>query len=97
MLDDKSPLKVYCPDKIDIDLSGKRREWEGIVILPMVDYQIVRKSYFELLNKLDSKDLKRNKMGKTFIYKYNPGQSFIFHSYYGNIDNCRVSLNMIEI
>ena len=33
LTDTGSPLREYCPVDFEIDLAGKRREWEGIVIL----------------------------------------------------------------
>lgn len=95
--DESSPLKKYCPDVFDIDLSGKRREWEGIVILPMIDFNIVRECYLDNLPKIDEKELKRNKLGKSFVYKYIPLLNNEFRSYYGTIDNCCVEADLIEL
>jgi hypothetical protein len=93
----ESPLKLYCPDEIVIDLSGKRKEWEGIVILPMIDREIVKKEYFKYVDKVDRRELNRNKLGKSFIYKYNDGFSTVFSSYYGDIKDCKVYTTIIEL
>lgn len=37
----KSKMRKFCPEKLVIDLSGKRKEWEGITLLPMVDQALV--------------------------------------------------------
>ncbi len=93
----ESPLKLYCPDDIVIDFSGKRKEWEGIVILPMIDREIVKKEYFKYVDKVDRRELNRNKLGKSFIYKYNDGFSTVFSSYYGDIKDCKVYTTIIEL
>ena len=67
ILDKDSPLAKYCPKEISIDLSGKRREWEGILLLPIVDFDLVRKCYFKDLDNVNPRDSKRNITGKTFI------------------------------
>ena len=70
LLDSKSPLKKYCPDDFKIDLSGKRREWEGTVILPFVDLALMRRCYFKNLDKIDKRDLARNRRGNSFVYTF---------------------------
>lgn len=97
LLDENSPLKVFCPDTFDIDLAGKRKEWEGIVILPIVDFSIVRKAYFDNIGMLDNIELKRNMTNSSFIYLYTPQSSGMFRSYYGDIEECKVRTMMIDL
>jgi 5'-3' exonuclease len=77
-------LSEYCPKDITIDLSGKRKEWEGIVLLPMVDYDVIRKVYLDNIKKVDERFLSRNTTGENFIYSYSSIVT-IFKSYYGDI------------
>ena len=58
LTNNNSPLKHFCPDVFEIDLAGKRKEWEGIVLLPNVDFELVQKAYLELLPKLEKFDFK---------------------------------------
>jgi 5'-3' exoribonuclease 1 len=95
--DKKSPLKKYYPDEFKIDLSGKKNDWEGVVILPMVNYNDVKNAYELLINKVDKNELKRNMLGKSFVYFFTEDESFNFASYYGNIDNCRVKVEMFDL
>lgn len=97
LLDENSPLKVFCPDTFDIDLAGKRKEWEGIVILPMVDFSVVRAAYFDTIGKLDQRELKRNMTNRSFVYLYTPQSSGMFRSYYGDIEVCKVRTMMIDL
>ena len=53
-------MAVFCPEKITIDLAGKRREWEGITIIPMVDQKIVKEIYKKNERFINEKDLERN-------------------------------------
>jgi 5'-3' exoribonuclease 2 len=92
-----SPLKQYYPGNFKIDLAGKHREWEGIVILPFVDFDLVRQCYMDLLDKIDHKELKRNFCGKSFIYTYNNSSQGVFNSYYGNIQNYNVKCDIINL
>ena len=86
-----SPLKIFCPNDIKIDLAGKRKEWEGIVLLPMIDKNIVHKSYISLIDKVELKDKKRNRFGKTYKYIFNKNNiPFVFECYYGTINKCQI-------
>ena len=35
--------------ELEIDLSGKRREWEGIVIIPVANFDEIKKEYDKIL------------------------------------------------
>lgn len=96
LTDSESPLAPYCPLDFEIDLSGKRKEWEGVVILPIVDFNIVRKEYEKLLASVDEKELKLNSFGKSIKYKYNIGRSYLYRSFYGDIE-CKASYELFDI
>ena len=97
LTEEKSPLKKFCPEDFEIDLSGKRREWEGIVLLPMMNLNIMRKCYFKLIQKVDKRELKRNILGGSFKYEYDFNTNYEFYSYYGNIENCKVKKQKITL
>ena len=96
LTDSTSGIKKFCPSKFDVDVSGKRKAWEGIVLLPMVDFEVVREEYFKHIDKVSARDLNRNILGKSFVYTFTP-HSFIFRSYYGDIEDCRVMSRSIDI
>lgn len=91
-------LKKYCPDVIDVDLSGKKQEYQGIVLLPFMDYKTTKTLYDEYIEKIvDNNEKKRNLIGKSYIFKYNPNINKIFYSSYGNIVNCKVEYRVIDL
>ena len=95
--DENSDIKKYCPDKIEIDVSGKRQEWEGIVILPIVDFEVIKEEYGKHIDKVSEKDMRRNVVGKSYIYNYSPNTSFIFKSFYGDIQECKMTRKIIDL
>jgi 5'-3' exoribonuclease 1 len=97
LTDEDSPLLKWCPKTFEIDLSGKRQEWEGISLICPMDMDVMRQEYFRRINLVNPKVLKRNKLGKSFVYYYTPSISFNFCSYYGDIPECRVKVNLIKI
>ena len=88
--------KKYCPSTFIIDLSGKGREWEGIVLLPIVDFDIISAEYQKIYHKLSPHDLLLTIERPTHSYIYSP-ISYQFSSFYGNLSecNCRVSVTSI--
>jgi 5'-3' exoribonuclease 1 len=97
LTDSKSPLKEQCPDHFDVDLRGKRKEWEGVVILPMVDFNLVRDCYLKVISKVSEIDLKRNISGRSYKYEYIEGLPGSFRSYYGDIERCSVRSIPIDL
>ena len=97
LTDDDSPLKKHCPEKIEIDLAGKRREWEGIVLLPMVEFELVRSCYFKKLDLVHPRELRRNVRGRSFVYVYDKRISRPFKSFYGDIPNCCVRTIQLDL
>lgn len=95
LTDQGSVLQKYCPKDFEVDLSGKRQEWEGLVILPMVDYNTVESEYLKMFVKIDPRDRRRNILGKSFIYKKSD-VSFFFRSYYGDFI-CKVKTDIINL
>jgi len=41
MTDPASPLFPYCPVDFEVDMNGKKNDWEGIVLIPFIDQQII--------------------------------------------------------
>lgn len=79
LTDDDSALKRYCPEKLIIDMAGKRNSWEGVVLIPLVDPNIVEREYSRLERELSDEAEKRNRVGKTFIYTYSQTPSIMFN------------------
>ena len=59
MTDSKYNLTKYYPETFEIDVSGKRQEWEGIVVLPMVDIEKVKEQYEKYYEKVNEKNKKK--------------------------------------
>jgi 5'-3' exoribonuclease 1 len=84
-----SPLVSYYPRDFEVDMAGKKRDWEGIVLLPHITIGDFMEYYRTHVRNVTPSILKRNIRGKNFIYVHQPN-SEVFVSFYGNIDNCTV-------
>lgn len=89
-------LKKYFPDIIETDLTGKRKEWEGVVVLPVIRLEDFEAYYNEHEPQVHPVDRKRNIRGKNFMYRFNPMKRDHFSSFYGNIYDCPVVTTIIN-
>ena len=94
---DLPKLQHFYPDEFEIDLSGKRREWEGIVLLPMINLDIIHEHYKRLIPDVKSYEERRNKVGKSYLYSRASDEIFFFKSFYGDIPECRVNTKIIQL
>ena len=86
LMKESSPvLGAYFPADFEIDMAGKRREWEGIVLLPKIDKDLFFSELEAVMPTVDPRDLSRNKVGKIFSYSHIKESRFVFKSYYGDI------------
>ena len=80
----ESSLAEFFPEKFEIDLSGKRKEWEGIILLPRLDLETLNKIYDQEKINIGSRGKRRNIRGKIFKY-VKCDTSRATRSYFGNI------------
>ena len=91
-----SPLSKFLPSKFTIDTSGKKNDWEGIVLLPFLDFVLLEKEYSKIIKLLDDKDMKRNKLEQNILYKHDSSNNFYLKSFYGDF-NCFISTEIIYL
>lgn len=68
-----SPIIDFYPLTFEIDLEGKRAEWQGHPILPFIDVDRLKKAYSSIEDKLTDEERKRNIEGKNIKYFKNGG------------------------
>ncbi|HMP29098.1 MAG TPA: hypothetical protein PKD85_05840, partial [Saprospiraceae bacterium] len=74
------------PKKFSVDYEGKIKEHMGVVLLPFVDIDLVKKEY----EKVKAKKLKRNTHTRPESFVYNEKYTSKYTSDYGNIKNNHV-------
>jgi len=86
LMKESSPvLGEFFPSEFEIDMDGKRREWEGIVLLPKINKDLFFSELKKVIPSVDPRDLSRNKVGKIFCYSRAKEQLYVFKSYHGDI------------
>jgi 5'-3' exoribonuclease 1 len=73
MLDAGSPIYQYYPDNFDIDMEGRRNPWEGVVLIPFIDEELLRRAFVSIdLSLLSSHERARNSLGHPWIICFTP-------------------------
>ena len=78
-----SEIAKYYDLNPEIDLAGKRNEWEAVVILPKINYKVIKEYYSKNISKVDPKERNRNKLGHNWKY-IRAEKTFEYKSFYGN-------------
>jgi 5'-3' exonuclease len=89
-------LKESYPDEFKIDMDGKINDWEGVVLLPDLNTNLIEKEYYKHIKLVDDREKARNMPGKTFSYKFDPNPYF-YKSYYGDLKECKTSQTFIHL
>lgn len=89
-------LQSSYPNSFEIDMDGKKNEWEGVVKLPPLDYATLENEYEKAVKSVSDQDKRRNFIGKSFIYKQT-NDPYFYKSYYGNIDQCLASSVIFQL
>lgn len=93
-----TPLKIFCPPKVEIDLSGLKHEWAGVVLIPFIKQHKFNELYNRVVLKVSDKDKIRNTIiNKIITYKFNNLITYNHKSYYGTIEKCKVETSSIYI
>lgn len=99
ILDSRSPLVEagYYPDEFPIDYEGKLQEYQGVALLPFVDYNVIHRNY-ERMTKCcvkNSQKYIRNSVGRVALFRYDPHYSANFSSDMGNISRLHIRKTLL--
>jgi len=90
MTNHDSPIIDMFPLDFEVDVSGKRAEWEGIVKLPVIDMVLFNNVYSTTKKLLSEKDAKRNVRKEPVEYIVRTDKYFEYKTPFGTLDGCNV-------
>ena len=97
---ENSPIKQFIPDHVEVDCTGKRQEWEGIVLVPLIDADdmcFIKKHYETYKQRTETNSLEKLncvKQSQRLRYRLS---AFTYKSFYGDIPNCKVQVEPFDI
>ncbi len=89
MTDGDSVLQPYYPTEFKIDITGKRAEWEGIALLPIMDISLLKRVFQEKVETLTDKEMRRNRREQTYRI-VSTEYPYTYTNLYGTISHCSI-------
>ncbi|KAH8102814.1 exoribonuclease 2 [Phellopilus nigrolimitatus] len=68
MLDSDSPIIDFYPESFEIDMNGKKMEWQGVALLPFLDQDRLLEAMGTRYSGLTEDEIRRNKWGSNTLY-----------------------------
>lgn len=101
MTDPKSPIIDFYPRDFELDMNGKKMEWEAVVKIPFIDEKRLLDAMAPK-NKLLSDDEKaRNEFGVSLKFTYAPGEDYTYPSsmvgVFPDLQHCKCVENIFEL
>ncbi|ETV94821.1 hypothetical protein H310_11488 [Aphanomyces invadans] len=100
MVDPTSPIAHFYPIQFDIDMNGKRNEWEGVNLLPFIDASLLVDAIAAHCPDAHLTDLERvrNQAGSAYMFSYDVGAMDTVHSTLpGVLDDIPLSHSRMDV
>ena len=74
MTDPNSPIADFYPDSFEVDLEGKRADWEGVVLISFIDEQrLLAAAKSVPAGQLSADERSRNMLGDIMVFAHSVG------------------------
>ncbi|CEG79728.1 hypothetical protein RMATCC62417_14157 [Rhizopus microsporus] len=68
MTDEDSPIIDYYPTRFEVDMDGKKWEWQGVVKLPFINTNRLLAAMNTVYDQLNEEEVQRNSVGASVLY-----------------------------
>ncbi|PGH12408.1 hypothetical protein AJ80_06715 [Polytolypa hystricis UAMH7299] len=101
MTSSDSPIIDFYPREFELDMNGKKMEWEAVVKIPFIDEKRLLSAMATKENLLTPEEKARNQFGVTLKFTYSPDIEFVYPSslvgVFPDIPVCRCIENVFEL
>lgn len=101
MTNEKSPIIDFYPREFELDMNGKKMEWEAVVKIPFIDESRLIPAMRSVEHLLTPRERERNSFGITLKFSYSPSVDELYPSsmpgIFPDISHCRCVLNVFEL
>jgi len=96
-----SPIIDFYPRDFDLDMNGKKMEWEAVVKIPFIDETRLLDALKTRESLLSPDERARNTFGASLKFTYSPDVNFIYPSsmpgVFPDLPNCRCIENVFDL
>jgi 5'-3' exoribonuclease 1 len=101
MTDPKSPIIDFYPRQFELDMDGKKMEWEAVVKIPFIEEKRLLEAMATREHLLTPEENERNGFGVSLKFVYSPNLDFVYPSslpgYFPDLDHCHCIENIFEL
>ncbi|OKL64390.1 hypothetical protein UA08_00403 [Talaromyces atroroseus] len=101
MTSPESPIIDFYPRDFELDMNGKKMEWEAVVKIPFIEEQRLLSAMATREHLLSPEEKARNEFGVTLKFTYSPSIEFIYPSslpgVFPDIPHCRCIENIYDL
>jgi 5'-3' exoribonuclease 1 len=101
MTNPKSPIIDFYPRDFELDMNGKKMEWEAVVKIPFIEEKRLLDAMKTKDDLLSPDEKSRNGFGVTLKFTYQPEVNFAYQSslpgYFPDVENCHCVENIYEL
>ncbi|KAI0129393.1 exoribonuclease 1 [Hypoxylon sp. NC0597] len=101
MTDPKSPIIDFYPREFELDMNGKKMEWEAVVKIPFIDEKRLLSAMAPKNELLTPEEKARNDFGVSLKFTYDPSVDFIYPSsmvgIFPDIPHCHCVENIFDL
>lgn len=101
MTEASSPIIDFYPRDFDLDMNGKKQEWEAVVKIPFIDEKRLLSAMATKDHLLSEDERRRNDFGVTLKFTYDPELDFTYPSsfmgVFPDLPHCHCLQNTFEL
>ena len=101
MTNPDSPIIDFYPREFELDMNGKKMEWEAVVKIPFIDEQRLLKAMKTKDHLLSDDEKARNEFGVSLKFTYSPDVDFIYPSslvgVFPDLPHCHCVENIFDL
>lgn len=101
MTNPDSPIIDFYPRNFELDMNGKKMDWEAVVKIPFIDEKRLLDAMRPKDAMLTEDEIARNEFGVTLQFSYSAGLDYVYPSslvgIFPDIPHCRCVVNIFEL
>ncbi|QDS69169.1 hypothetical protein FKW77_010549 [Venturia effusa] len=101
MTDPNSPIIDFYPRDFELDMNGKKQDWEAVVKIPFIEEDRLLKAMATKDSQLSEDEVRRNSFGASLKFTYQHDVDFIYPSslpgFFPDLDHCHCVENIYEL
>jgi len=78
MTDPHSPIIDFYPTELELDMNGKKADWEAVVKIPFIDEKRLLKAMSSYEKQLTKEERKRNSFGESLLFSFDPFKPHVY-------------------